>query len=258
VRRFPALALVVVLAACSGASASGSSSRTLTVFAAASLQDSFEEIASAYEGETGVVIALSFDASSALRAQISEGADVDLFASADRSNPEQLSEDGETEGDPVVFAGNGLAIVAPADGSGIETWQELGEPGTRVVAAGDDVPINAYAAELIDALSTQADAPEGFAAAYEENIVSREDNVRGVLAKVEVGEGEGAVVYETDAGSSEDIRTIEFPPEANVVAEYAYVILKDADPATHAFADWLTGPDGQAILEQFGFRRSES
>ena len=136
-KRGAALALVLMLAACSGTSASGSSSTTLTVFAAASLQDAFEAIASAYEQETGVELALSFDASSALRMQISEGADVDLFASADRSKPQQLSEDGETEGDPVPFAGNGLAIVAPADGSGIQSWQALGEPGTQVVAAGD-------------------------------------------------------------------------------------------------------------------------
>ena len=154
VKRGAALALVLMLAACSGTSASGSSSTTLTVFAAASLQDAFEAIASAYEQDAGVELALSFDASSALRMQISEGADVDLFASADRSNPQQLSEDGETEGDPVPFAGNGLAIVAPADGGGIQSWQALGEPGTQVVAAGEDAPITAYAAELIDALST--------------------------------------------------------------------------------------------------------
>jgi len=258
VKRGAPLALVLMLAACSGTSASGSSSTTLTVFAAASLQDAFEAIASAYEQEAGVELALSFDASSALRMQISEGADVDLFASADRSKPQQLSEDGETEGDPVPFAGNGLAIVAPADGSGIQSWQALGEPGTQVVAAGEDAPITAYAAELIDALSTQADAPEGYEAAYEENIVSREDNVRAVLAKIEVGEGEGAVVYETDAASSEDVIAVEYPPEANVVAEYAYVIVKGADPATRAFAEWLTGPDGQAILEQFGFRPADT
>jgi molybdate transport system substrate-binding protein len=256
VRRIALLA-VLALAGCSASPATGSTSSALTVFAAASLQDAFEEIASAYEEETGVEIALSFEASSTLRTQITQGAPADLFASADRFNPEQLAEDGLTRGDPTVFAGNGLAIVVSASG-GVERWQALGEPGTRVVAAGEDVPITAYAAELVDALGSQPDAPEGFEATYEANIVSREDNIRAVLAKIEVGEGDAAVVYETDASSSDDVATVDYPPEANIVAEYAYVILEDADPATQAFAAWLTGPDGQAILEQFGFRRSES
>ena len=253
--RFGVLGVLLVAAACSSSPPAESASTSLMVAAAASLQDAFEEIASAYEEETGVEIALSFEASSTLRTQISEGAPVDLFASADRSNPEQLAEAGLTQGDPTVFAGNGLAIVVPADGTGgVGAWQALGEPGTRVIAAGEDVPITAYAAELVDALATQPDAPADFEATYEENIVSREDNVRAVLAKLEVGEGDAGVVYETDAASSDDVTSVDFPPEANVVAQYAFVILEDADPATQAFADWLTGADGQAILERFGFR----
>jgi molybdate transport system substrate-binding protein len=257
-RRIGALASAVLLAACSASPPVGSSSTSLTVFAAASLRDAFEEIATTYEARTGVAIALSFDASSALRTQIVQGAPADLFASADRTNPQQLADQGLTDGEPTIFAANGLAIVAPADGSGIESWQELGEPGTRVVAAGEDVPITAYASELVDGLSTLPDAPAGFPDAYEENVVSREDNVRAVLAKVEVGEGDGAIVYETDAASSNDVTTIDYPPATKVIAEYAFVVLRGSGPATEAFADWLIGPDGQAVLERFGFRPAES
>jgi molybdate transport system substrate-binding protein len=255
-RRLSALVSVVLLAACTAAP-TGDEPSSLTVFAAASLRDAFEAIASSYEAETGVEIVLSFDASSALRTQISEDAPADLFASADRSNPEQLADDGLTDGPPTIFAANGLAIVAPTDGVGIEGWQGLGAPGTRVVAAGEDVPITKYAAELVDALSTEADAPGGFAEAYEANVVSREDNVRAVLAKIEIGEGDGAIVYETDAASSDAVTVIEYPPDANIVAQYAFVILDEADPATQAFADWLTGSEGQAILEDFGFRPAD-
>ena len=99
------------------------------IYAAASLQDAFEAIAAAYEGETGVEIILSFDASSALRTQISEGAPADLFASADTANPQQLVDEGLTDGDSQVFASNGLAIVAPADGTGdVDTWQAMADP----------------------------------------------------------------------------------------------------------------------------------
>ena len=163
------------------------------IYAAASLQDAFEAIATAYEEETGVEIILSFDASSALRTQISEGAPADLFASADTSNPQQLVDDGLTDGDPRIFASNALAIVAPADATGgVDSWQGMADPGVRVIAAGEDVPISGYATELVDNLAAQPDAPDGFAAAYEANIVSREDNVRAVLAKIEAGEGDVA------------------------------------------------------------------
>jgi len=249
----------LLLAACSPAASDSSASEpsggAVVVYAAASLQDAFEAIEAAYEEETGVEIVLSFDASSALRTQISEGAPADLFASADTSNPQQLVDDGLTDGDPQIFASNALAIVMPADGTGgVDSWQGMADPGVRVIAAGEDVPISGYATELVDNLAALPDAPEGFAEAYEANIVSREDNVRAVLAKIEAGEGDVGVVYETDAASTEDVTAITFPEDANVLAEYAFVVLADASESTDAFADWLAGPDAQAILEEFGFR----
>jgi molybdate transport system substrate-binding protein len=259
--RFAApLALAALLMAACAPAASDSSEPApaggaVIVYAAASLQDAFEAIAAAYEPETGVEIIFSFDASSALRTQISEGAPADLFASADTVNAQHLVDDGLTDGDARIFASNALAIVVPADGTGgVDSWEGMAEPGVRVIAAGEDVPITAYAAELVDNLAAQPDAPNGFAAAYEANIVSREDNVRAVLAKIEAGEGDVAVVYETDAASTEDAAALTFPEEANVLAEYAFVTLTDAAGGTAAFADWLVGPDGQAILEEFGFR----
>ena len=248
------LLAALVLAGCAP-SAAESGTDSITVYAAASLQDAFEAIAAAYEEEAGVEIVLSFDASSALRTQIGEGAPADLFASADTENPQQLVDDGLADGDPQIFAANGLAIVVPADGTGgVGAWQGMADPGVRVIAAGEDVPITVYATELVAALAALPDAPEGLAAAYEENIVSREDNVRAVLAKIEAGEGDAAIVYETDAASTDDATSIDFPEEANVLAEYAFVILADAADGTDAFADWLLGSDGRAILEEFGFR----
>jgi molybdate transport system substrate-binding protein len=255
----PLVLAALLLAACSPSAPDSSepepSGGAVIVYAAASLQDAFEAIAEAYEEETAVEIILSFDASSALRTQISEGAPADLFASADTANPQQLVDDGLTDGDPRIFASNALAIVVPADGTGgVDSWQGMADPGVRVIAAGEDVPISGYATELVDNLAAQPDAPDGFAAAYESNIVSREDNVRAVLAKIEAGEGDIGVVYETDAASTEDVTAITFPEDANVLADYAFVTLTDAASGTEAFADWLVGPEGQAILEEFGFR----
>jgi molybdate transport system substrate-binding protein len=255
----PVALAALLMTACAPAASDSSqpapAGGAVIVYAAASLQDAFEAIAAAYEEESGVEIILSFDASSALRTQIGEGAPADLFASADISNPQQLVDDGLIDGEPRIFASNALAIVVPADGTGgVDSWQGMAGPGVRVIAAGKDVPITGYATELVDNLAAQPDAPEGFAEAYEANIVSREDNVRAVLAKIEAGEGDVGVLYETDAASTEDVTAVTFPEDANVLAEYAFVTLADAGESTDAFADWLVGPDGQAILQEFGFR----
>lgn len=245
------LAAAVLLAGC----AESSPAPSVTVFAAASLRDAFEEIGTAYTAETGIEVVLSLDASSALRAQIEEGAPVDVFASADLVNAQILVDAGLTEGAARTFAGNGLAIIVPADNpAGIDAWSALATDGLRIIAAGEDVPITRYADELVDNLAARPDAPAGFADAYAANLASREDNVRAVLAKIEIGEGDAGIVYETDARSSDEVATIAVPMEANVVAEYAAVTLADADPAAAAFTSWLLGDDAQRILAERGFR----
>lgn len=252
-----ALVLVLVLVVVSGCvtSTSGRPAERVVVFAAASLTDAFEELAAAYAAETGTDVILSVDASSALRTQISEGASADLFASADLANPQELVDAGLTEGGVRAFAGNGLALVVPADGDrAVTAWQDLATDGVRIVAAGTEVPITAYAEQLVGNLAERADAPDGFADAYAANIVSREDNVRAVLAKVELGEGDAGVVYETDAAASDGVTRIALPSDATVVAEYGLVLLADASPPALALADWLLDVEAQGILAAHGFR----
>ena len=247
------VALALVLAGCGGPPASSGTS--LTVFAAASLTDAFEELAAAYTAETDVELTLSFDASGALRTQIAEGAPADVFASADLVNAQTLVDAGGADGPARVFAANGLTIVVPTDDpAGIETWQALAEPGMRIVAAGEDVPITRYAVELVDNLGALPDAPDGFADAYAANVASREDNVRAVLAKIEVGEGDAAIVYETDASSSDEVAAVSIPAKANVVAEYAAATIDGAAAGASDFVTWLLGTEAQAILAEHGFR----
>lgn len=258
-RRAALVGIALAVVACSApsepspSSTSGGSEGTVRIYAAASLADAFEAIAEAYEGETGVQLELAFDASSALRTQIIEGAPVDLFASADVANAQAIVDEGLADGETTIFADNTLAIVTPAEGeSAIEAWHELAGD-VRIVAAGEDVPITAYATQLVANLAIMTSEPEGFAAAYAANVRSREDNVRAVLAKVELGEADAGIVYRTDALGSDDVREVAIPDGANVRASHAFVTLADAAPDTAAFAAWLAGPDAQAILIQFGF-----
>lgn len=229
----------------------------LTVFAAASLAGVLEDVKVAYEAEyPGTTLTSSSDSSAALETQIEQGAPADIFLSADTANPKKLVDGGFSAGEAVVFATNRLTVVVPSDNpAGVASPADLAKSGLKIIAAGDEVPITRYARQLVANLAKEPGYPEGFEAAYDANVVSREDNVKAVIAKVEIGEGDAAIVYATDAKASTDVRAIDVPDSANVTAKYAAVVVgASADPeAGRTFLAWLTGPDGQAILSKFGF-----
>jgi molybdate transport system substrate-binding protein len=229
----------------------------LLVFGAASLRDVLAAAKAVYEEDhPNIDLTVAADSSAALRTQIEQGAAADVFLSADTVNAERLVEAGLTSGDAVVFARNAVALVVPPDNpAGIETPADLADPGVKIVAAGEDVPISVYAEQVVEQLAALPGYPAGFAAAYRANIVSREDNVRSVLAKVELGEADAGFVYVTDAVASSAVRVVPVPAESNVAATYAAVVLADAPEPAEArrFLDWMAGPDGQAVLTRFGF-----
>ena len=228
----------------------------LTVFGAASLKGALEEIARAYALHApGVTLTVSTGASSALRAQIEQGAAPDVFLSADTEQPAALAESGLAAGDPRVFASNTLTVIKPVDAETVHQPADMAAPGVRIIAAGDAVPITRYADQVVANLSTLNGYPAWFADAYAANIVSREDDVKAIVAKIELGEGDAAIVYRSDARAADAVAVIQIPDIANVVAAYAGVRLKaSAHPAeAAAFVDWLLGSQGQAILASHGF-----
>ena len=125
----------------------------------------------------------------------------------------------------------------------------------KIIAAGDAVPITKYANQLVDNLAKEPGYPADFAAKYAANVVSQEDNVKAVVAKLEVGEGDAAIVYVTDAKASTKVASVEVPDTANVLATYAGVVVKASTHATAAqdFLTWFAGPEGEAILAGYGF-----
>jgi molybdate transport system substrate-binding protein len=229
----------------------------LTIFAAASLKGALEAAQEAYEtANPGTTLTISTDSSAALKTQIEQGAPADLFLSADTKNPQALVDAGLTDGAAVDFAGNQLVVIVPTDDpAGIETPADLATPGVKIIAAGDEVPITKYANQVVENLAKEPGYPADFVAAYQANIVSKEDNVKAVVAKLELGEGDAAIVYVTDAKISTKVASVEVPDSANVVATYAGVVVKatESPDAAAAFLTWLAGPDGQAILSGFGF-----
>ena len=248
-------ASLLILAAC--AQVSCGCVTPVTVFGAASLAKPLEEIKTGFVGSYGVavVVTISTGSSAALRAQIEQGARADVFLSADTSNPAALLDAGLVDGSIMPFATNHVAIVVPkGNTAAVSSPADLARTGLRIIAAGPDVPITKYADQVVAKLAALSGYPPDFAARYAANIVSREDNVGAVLAKIALGEGDAAIVYVTDAQAA-SVDTVELPADANVTATYSGVVLKDAagPHAAHAFLDWVRGPNGQQVLAKFGF-----
>ncbi|MCC6178128.1 MAG: molybdate ABC transporter substrate-binding protein [Chloroflexi bacterium] len=230
----------------------------LTVFAAASLADAFGEIGTLYTDQTGIPVRFNFGASSQLRTQLEQGARADVFASADQAQMDRARAADVLDGDDVTFATNRLVIITPAsDPGGIRSPADLARPGVRLVTAAPEVPIGAYTQAMLDAMSQSPEYGTEFKGRANANVVSREPNVRQVVAKIQLGEGDAAVVYLTDVTpqSAPDLRTIEIPAEVNMLAAYP-IALVAGGPRTEAGASFIAfvlSPAGQGVLQNWNF-----
>jgi len=243
------VSLAFVVTACSPSN----TDEELTVFAAASLRDVVEDLEREWLVEhPDARLTVASEASNVLAAQIAEGARADVFLSADPVRPRELADDGLTAADPVSFAHNRVALVAPLKGDGVSVPGDLAHPGVRIVGINPGAPISRYTVEAITQLAQTMPEPEVFAEALAANIVSKEDNVRAALAKIELGEGDAAFVYHTDALSSDRVREIPLPAEVDVTAEYTAVQVSDRI-ASAELMEWLGGAEAIAVIEANGF-----
>lgn len=216
------------------------------MFAASSLVSALSEVELAFEtAHPGADVMINFAGSQILAAQLLEGADADVFASADHV---QMGRVADLFFEPVDFASNRLVVIASSKGN-VTRMEHLGSPGTTVVLALDDVPAGRYARLAFDRL--------GLLASIEPNIVSNEESVRGVLAKVTMGEADAGVVYATDAvdAAAASVRVIEFPPDSQVSVRLPIAVRRDVAPGglSQAFAEFVCSGSGQAILRKHGF-----
>jgi len=177
---------------------------SLQILGAASLKGALDEAKTAYEAShPGTTITFSTDSSSALETQIEEGAPADVFLSADTTNPQKLVDKGFATGAPVVFAKNLLTIIVPSGNPAHITGPtDLGRAGVRVIAAGPEVPITKYATMLIAKVAATTSDATAFQTAYMKNIVTNAENVKAIVAQIELGQGDAAIVYVTDAKAS--------------------------------------------------------
>jgi len=239
--------------------ASAQPAATLTVFAAASLTDAFEAVALSFEGANpNVDVVYNFGSSSTLATQLVEGAPADVFASANNIQMDVVREAGRIDAAPRIFAQNRLVLIVPADNpAAVQSLQDLANPGLLLVLAAPGVPIREYTNTMLERLAADPAYGESYREAVLANVVSEEDNVRQVAAKVALGEADAGIVYVSDV--TPDIRdqvlTLDIPDELNTIATYPIAPLSDtAYPELAAtYIDFLLSPDGQAILETWGF-----
>lgn len=235
-----AIAMVLVLLGCTS-----QPERELVVSAAASLADAFASIESAFEeAYPGVDVVVNLAGSSALREQILEGAPVDVFASASRSDMDRVVAAGETVGEPRVFASNLLQIAVPPDNpGGVVGLGDFANEDLLIGLCADDVPCGDFAREVL--------ANAGVVPSVDTN----EGDVRSLLTKIEGGELDAGIVYVTDVVSSRAVEGVGIPEEVNVVAEYPIGVMAngaDRDGAA-AFIEFVLSEEGQAIMAEFGF-----
>lgn len=229
---------------------------SLTVFAASSLTDAFAEIGAAYEGEHPTVdVNFSFGGSQTLRTQIEAGAPSDVFAAANEKEMDALVAGGMVKPEEVhAFLSNKLVVILPvANPAGLEQLKDLSRPGLKLVLAAQEVPVGNYARQSLQKMNSSFGAD--FSTGVLANVVSNEDNVKQVVAKVQLGEADGGIVYTSDAQAAPNLRTMEIPAALNVIASYPIAPLAHSShPAEAAsFVEFVLSAQGQAILSKWGF-----
>jgi molybdate transport system substrate-binding protein len=230
-----------------GTSGAGTSVGTITVLAASSLTDSFNQIGKDFEtANPGARVTFSFAGSPTLANQVNQGAPADAFASASPVNLKTVADAGNADGEPVTFARNQLVIAVPkGNPKRVTGLAGLIGPGIKVALCADQVPCGAAAKKAVDAAGITL-AP-----------VTLEPDVKSALSKLRLGEVDAALVYRTDVrAAGSDVDGVEFAESAEAINEYPIVVLRDAPNkvGARAFVAYLRSDRAKSVLIAAGFQ----
>lgn len=242
-----AVVLTLALSAC-GSSDTAAESQTIMVFAAASLKSAFTAIGEQFKTDNpGTEVEFSFAGSSDLVTQLTQGAQADVFASADTKNMDKAAQADLLEGDPVNFASNTLTIaVAPGNPKQVKSFQDLTKPGLTVVVCAPQVPCGSATQKVEEATAVDI------------KPVSEESSVSDVLNKVTTGQADAGLVYVTDAtGAGDKVTAVPFPESADAANTYPIATLKSSkhQDLARKFVEAVTGEGGQKTVQAAGFAK---
>ena len=221
----------------------GGGETTVTVYAAASLSEAFEDLAAEYEAANpDVDVKLNFAGSARLAAQISAGARADVFASANSATMSRVAAEGRTTTPPVLFVRNRLALVVPINNPGnVTELADLSDDSLVLAMCAPEVPCGALARAVLNDAGVDAGAD------------TEETSVRAVLTKVVLGEADAGLVYATDVAAGGNV--VASVPLGPQIRFNDYPVAAVSERAVAAdFVDFLLGPDGQGILRSHGFQ----
>lgn len=230
----------------------------LHVLAAASLSAAFTQIGHDFErANPGTRVRLNLAGTPQLVSQIEQGAPADVFASADVRWMTYLEKNGRLDGEASVFAHNRLVVILPrANRARISRLEDLARPGLRIVIGAETVPVGRYAREALRRLAEREGFPADYAGRVMANVASEEENVKGVVGRVQIGEADAGLCYRSDVTASvaSRVRVLEIPDESNVPASYPIAVLAGSDvpePA-RAFIRYVLSEAGQRTLGRHG------
>lgn len=232
----------------------------LQVLAAASLADAFREVGAAFESShPSVRVEFSFAGSNQLRTQLENGGPGDVFASADRKQMDAATASKAADASTVrVFAHNRLALIVPRENrAAIKELSDLARPGLKIVVADKAVPAGNYTRLMLEKAGESSSLGPAFVTGFEANIVSREENVAAVVAKIALNEADAGIAYASDAagGNWPRLTVIPLPPALEQRADYVAAVTARTTDAKLAgqFVEFLTSRDAAAILANRGF-----
>jgi molybdate transport system substrate-binding protein len=238
--------------------------REITVYAAASLTDAFSELGKLMEQDSlPTRVRYNFAGSQQLAVQLEQGAKADVFASADQRWMDYVRERHLTAGPSKIFAHNRLVVILPKSNPGhVRELQDLARRGVKLVVGAEAVPVGKYTREMFRRLERRPGFPPAYRDSVLANVVSQEENVKSVVAKVQLGEADAGVVYRSDVTPrvAPSVTVLEIPDDANVLASYPIAVLTgSADSlAARAFLALLLGPEGRRVLARHGLTPAET
>jgi molybdate transport system substrate-binding protein len=244
-----AAALTLSLTGCGGAddAPAAKDGGGVTVFAAASLTESFTRLGKDFEAaHPGTTVTFNFAGSSALATQITQGAPADVFAAASPATMKTVTDAGDAAGTPMTLVRNQLVIAVPkGNPHRVGGLTDLARPGVKVALCAEQVPCGAAAKKALGGSDVRL------------TPATLEQDVKGALAKVKLGEVDAALVYRTDVrAAAAELDAVEFPESAQAVNDYPIVVLKNAGNTggAQAFVDYVRSDAGRAVLTAAGFQ----
>lgn len=238
---------------------SGGEGETITVLAASSLTNAFGELEEEFEDHNpGVEVRVSYGSSSALLAQLEQGFPADVYASADPEKMESARDGGLISGPPESFAGNREVVLVPeSNPAGMRDFEDLSEPGTRLVLAQDGVPAAEYTQEILSRAADDEEYGLEFEEAVLGNVVSRESDVRAGVNRVVVGDADATFAYASDVTPSvrDEVEVVEIPGRLNVEAEYPIAVTRGTgnEKLARRWVELVTSDRGRETLARWGF-----